>query len=147
MANPTDETNAQMRETNRFCQQHQACLAHSLSVRSLKGKGKGSQGACEASFSLAYGLVPKLPSPSLTYERLLVRLSSSWEVRRLSLTKVIKSREFDRGDSIHRLNLASLRSWQGQERLSDRERQQYAPRQRAPVLYAEETKVVALEKD
>ena len=77
------------------------------------------------------------------YERLLVKLSSSWEVRRLSLTKVIKSREFDRGDSIHRLNLASLRSWQGQERLGNRERQQNAPRQRAPLLCAEETKVVA----
>ena len=80
------------------------------------------------------------------YERLLVRLSSSWEVRRLSLAKVIKSKEFDRGDSIHRLNLASLRSWQGQERLGNRERQHYAPRQRAPLLCAEAGQRL-LEKD
>lgn len=44
-ANPTDETNALMRENNRLCQQHQPCLAHSLSVRCLKGKGKGILGA------------------------------------------------------------------------------------------------------
>ena len=45
------------------------------SAKSLKGKGKGIPGAWEASFSLAYGLVPKLPSP---YERLPLRLSSMY---------------------------------------------------------------------
>lgn len=89
-----------------------------------------------ASFSLAYASRAQIAFP-FPYERLSLGLSSSWEVRRLSLDKVIKSKEFDRGDSIQRLNLASLRSWQGQERLGNRERQHYAPRQRAPLLCAE----------